>query len=54
MKVKEIKDYLRNMPNDASVIFTDVCGNWFFDIYNLELDDNGKVYIIGDETYMEE
>ena len=48
MLVKELKEYLQNFADDIPVQFTDVCGNWTFDIYNIEFDDS-SVTLVGDE-----
>ena len=53
MKVKELKEYLSKYPDHWEVLFEDVCGNWTFDIYNVEFDE-GKVYLVGDEIREEE
>lgn len=54
MTVKELKELLKNFADDIPVQFTDVCGNWLFDIYQLEFDDS-SVTLVGDEVrYMEE
>lgn len=48
MLVKELKEYLENFADNTPVQFTDVCGNWIFDIYTIEFDDS-CVTLVGDE-----
>lgn len=48
MTVGELLSYLKNYSADKEIKFTDVCGNWEFDLYNVEEDENG-LYIVGDE-----
>lgn len=50
MTIRELLDYLKKYPKDAEIQFTDVCGNWEFDLYNVESYD-GKIYIVGDEEH---
>ena len=49
MKVKELITLLNYCERNKEVRFTDVCGNWEFELYELSEDD-GKIYIVGDET----
>lgn len=50
LTVGEIIEELKKLPKQAEVKFTDVCGNWEFDLYQVDIDaDRGIVLIIGDE-----
>lgn len=50
MIIEELMDYLKQLPPSKEVKFTDVCGNWEFDLYQV-LQDEKCVYIVGDEDY---
>ena len=48
MKVQELMEYLKELNPQSDIKFTDVCGNWEFELYNVEYDEN-SAYIVGDE-----
>lgn len=53
MLVKELKEYIQNLPDNSPIQFEDVCGNWTFDLYSVEFDKT-KAIIIGDEILYED
>ena len=54
MLVKDLKECLEHFADDVVVQFEDVCGNWTFDIYQVEFDES-HVMLVGDEIrYLEE
>lgn len=49
MIVKELKEILENFADDVVIQFEDVCGNWTFDIYQIDFDES-HVVLVGDEV----
>ena len=53
MLVKDLKECLEHFADDVVVQFEDVCGNWTFDIYQVEFDES-HVMLVGDEIKYED
>lgn len=48
MQVKMLIECLKNFDPKAEVKFSDVCGNWEFNIEGFDDSDSKNIYLVGD------
>lgn len=51
LTIRELKEAINNLPDNAEVLFTDVCGTIEAELYEVEINaEKGIVILVGETT----